>query len=276
MMLRPPTLGHLATVGAVVALAMPSLPVRAGSETLPSGMTVAERINARDEGETLTQTIAMELIDRHGKKRLRETRVFRKHYGDERRTLIFFLEPPTVRGTGFLTFDHPEPDRDDDQWLYLPAMRKVRRIPTSDRGGSFFGTDMTYEDMKNGSKVAIQDYTWKTVGEATVGGHACYLVAAAAIDERTAEDIGYSRVHLYVDQDIWMVRKAAYWDVRGNPLKDVMVSEIRQVQGTWTAHRIEAKSHKREHTTIFTFTDVDYDGDIDDDLFTERALQRGP
>jgi hypothetical protein len=242
----------------------------------PSGVEIAQRINARDDGTTVAQTVIMELIDRRGNRRLREPRGFRKDHEAVRRTVIFFQRPKNVKGTAFLTFDYPERDRDDDQWLYLPALRKVRRISAADRGSYFLGTDFTYEDIKQGTKVGVADYSWKTVGEEVVDGRGCYVVEAIPVSQKVAKELGYGRARLWVDPQIWMARKGEFWDVRGNPLKSVFTQEIRQVQGIWTTHRFEAHNHKTGHRSIFKVQEVDYQGAVDDELFTQRALQRGP
>ncbi len=87
--------------------------------------------------------------------------------------------------------------------------------------------------------------------------------------------LGYSRVVRYVDAEIWMTRKVEMWDIRGNQLKTIHISDIREVQGIWTAHRMEVENHKTGHRTIFTFADVDYETGVPDDVFTQRALRRG-
>lgn len=241
----------------------------------PSGDEIAQKINARDEGEAVARSLTMEMIDRRGKKRVRETRAFRKYYGEEKRTVIFYLTPKNVKDTAFLTWDYPEAERDDDQWLYLPAMRKVRRISASDRGDYFLGTDLTYEDIKLETRVAIEDYTRKTIGEDEVDGHHCYVVENTPVDEATARELGYAKVEQCVDDEIWMVRRSKFWDVRGNPLKTSYFRDIRKVQGIWTQHRIEVENHKTRHKSVFTFGDIDYASGVDDKLFTNTALKRG-
>jgi outer membrane lipoprotein-sorting protein len=243
--------------------------------TLPSGDEIVQRINARNEGQTASSTLLMELIDRRGEKLVRQTRTFRKYYEAEKRTAIFYLLPKNVEGTAFLTFDYFEERRDDAQWLYLPALRKVRRISAADRGEPFLGTDFTYEDMKRESKLSRTDYAWKTLGEDSLDGRHCYMVEGLPVSRDVARELGYSRVVSWVDAEIWMVRKTDFWDVRGEPLKASFVRDIRQVQGIWTAHALEVRNHKTGHRTVFTFSDVDYGSNIDDDLFTERALRRG-
>lgn len=248
---------------------------RAGEESLPSGDEIARRINARDEGRTVSRLVVMELTDRHGKQLVQETRTFRKYFGAERRTAIFYVNPPNVKGTAFLTYDYAEADREDVQWLYLPALRKTRRIAAADRGDYFLGTDFTYEDIKLETQVNLADYTRKTMRIDTIDGHHCYVVEAIPVHDKVAQELGYGRVLQWVDAALWMPRKAEFWDVRGVPLKTITFQDIRQVQGIWTAHRIEAQHHKTGHRTVFTFSDVEYEKEVDNDLFTEHALRRG-
>ncbi|MCF6293124.1 MAG: outer membrane lipoprotein-sorting protein [Robiginitomaculum sp.] len=154
-------------------------------------------------------------------------------------------------------------------------MRKVRRISASDRGDYFLGTDFSYEDIKLETKVSIDDYTRKTLGEAMIDGHRTFIVEATPVDKKTAKELGYSKVTQWVDAEIWMVRKATFDSLRGKPLKTIYTKEIKQVQGIWSAHQLKVENHKTGHTTKFTFSDIDYQKEISDDLFTERALRRG-
>jgi len=237
----------------------------------PSGLELAQSINARDEGTFVSRTLQMDLIDKRNNKRTRKIRSFRKYFGPEKRTVLFYLEPRNLRDTAFLTWDHAEPDREDDQWLYLPGLRKVRRISASDRGDYFLGTDLTFEDIKLETKLGLADYTYEVVDQTDC----CHVLEATPVDESTARELGYSRLRLLVDSEIRIVRKAEYWNLAGEPKKTVEIQDIRQVDGIWTPHIVDVHNHENGHRSIFTFSDVDYTTPIDDDLFTERALRRG-
>ncbi len=242
---------------------------------LPNGDEIAQKINARDEGTAVSRLLTMEMTDRHDKVRVRETRAFRKYYGDEKRTAIFYLKPKNIKDTAFLTYDYAEKEKDDDQWLYLPAMRKVRRISASDRGDYFLGTDFSYEDIKLETRVSLEDYTRKTLGESEVDGVHCYLIEETAIDNETAEELGHNRRESCVDNMIWIVRKSQYWDLQNKLLKTTYFKDISKVQGIWTAHKIEVENHKTGHKTVFTFSDVDYSESVSDRVFTQNSLKRG-
>jgi len=242
---------------------------------LPAGDVIAQNINARDEGIAVSRNLSMQMTDRHGKVRIRETRAFRKYFGDEKRTAIFYLKPKNIKDTAFLTYDYADKQRDDDQWLYLPAMRKVRRISASDRGDYFLGTDLSYEDIKLETRVSLKDYTRKTIGEDEEEGVHCYIVEETEINTEIAEELGHSRRESCVDDTIWMARRSKFWDLQNKLLKTTHFRNISKVQGIWTAHTIEVENHKTGHQTVFTFSDVDYNDGVKDSVFTQNALKRG-
>ncbi len=250
-------------------------PAAAAEQVLPSGDEIARQINARDDGTSVARSMTMELLDKRGKKRVRKTRSFRKYFETEKRIAIFFEKPRNVRDTAFLTFDYVEDGEEDAQWLYLPALRRVRRISGSDRGDYFMGTDFTYDDIRQDTKVSRSDYIRETVGTSEVDGRACYLVEAVPVNEDVAEQLGYSRTLSCVDSEIWMVLKSEIWDLKGQKLKTIHTRDIRQVQGIWTAHLLEAENHKTGHKTTFVISEVDYLAELNDDLFTRSALKRG-
>lgn len=247
----------------------------ASDQVLPSGDEIAARINARNDGDSVARSMIMELLDKRGKKRTRKTRSFRKYFETEKRIAIFFEKPRNVRDTAFLTFDYLEDAEEDAQWLYLPALRRVRRISGSDRGDYFMGTDFTYDDIRQDTKVSRSDYNRTTLGMGEVDGRTCYIMEGIPANEEIAEQLGYSRTLSCVDAEIWMVLKSEIWDLQGKKLKTIYTRDIRQVQGIWTSHLLEAENHKTGHKTTFIMSDVDYLAELSDDLFTRSALKRG-
>jgi len=269
-------IGAILKTGIIIGLfTILMFPSQVVASDMLNGDNIAANINLRDEGNALSRNLLMEMTDRSGKTRIRNTKSFRKYYGQDKRTVLFYISPSNVKDTAFLTFDYSEAGRDDDQWLYLPAMRKVRRISASNRGDYFLGTDFTYEDIKKESKVSIEDYTRKTLREELLDGIRTYVVESVPVNENIAKELGYGRVMQWVDAEIWMVRKAKFWDVRGKILKTIHTHDISQVQGIWTSHRLEVINHKTGHKTLFTFSNVDYKSDVKDKVFSQRALKRG-
>ncbi|MEH6627798.1 MAG: outer membrane lipoprotein-sorting protein [Motiliproteus sp.] len=245
------------------------------ADELPDGRWVAEQVNGVDEGIHRVSNLTMKLVDRRNKERLRETRTFRTYVGNEKRTVLFYLSPRNVKNTGFLTYDYPQPSVDDDQWLYLPALRKARRISASDRGDYFLGTDFTYEDIKKEGKFELSDYHFKILQRETLNGKETLLLEAIPVDQKTAKELGYGKVHSWVDPSNWLVIKNEFWDINQNHLKTLEVSDIRQVDGIWTRHRLAISNHKTGHATEFVFSEVDYDKSLDEKIFSRQALTRG-
>ena len=243
---------------------------------LPTGDWIMQNVNQQKDGDAVSQKLKMTLIDRHGKQRVRETIGYRKYFADEKRTILFYSAPSNVKGTAFLTYDYSDKALDDDQWLYLPALRKVRRISAADRGDYFLGTDFSYDDIKNERKVDAQDYHFKTLKEQVTDGLKGYLVEAFPRTEAIAQELGYGRVLFWVRADIWMITQTDYFDIKGNPLKTFKAEDIRLIDGIWTRHRLSVDNLKTGHSTIFSVSEVDYDSPIKDSLFTERAMKKGP
>lgn len=249
-----------------------------GSEAerpLPEGREVARRINARDTGEKVSRRVVMRLVPEAGGERTRVARSFRRFFGEERRTVIFFLEPTTLRDTAFLTYDYPEPGREDDQWLYLSALRKTRRISATNRGDSFLGTDLSYEEVMKETRVAAADYEWRTLRRDTIEGQPCVVVEQVPASEEIANELGYGKVITWVDAEVWMVRRSEHFDLAGERLKSIHVSEIRKVDGIWTPHRTVARNHQTGHRTVFRFEEVDYEAEVPKGLFEPSRLRRG-
>jgi len=243
--------------------------------TLPRAEDVVAHINSRDEGEAVSRKLSITMRDKRGKTRHRETRSYRKYYAGEKRTVIFYLAPKNIKDTAFLTYDYNDPEREDSQWLYLPALRKVRRISASDRGDYFLGTDMTYEDIKLETRVSSADFDFQTIGTCDADGRLGLQIEGTPKSKAIARELGYSKTLSCVDNEIWMVRSSQFWDIKGKLLKTVTISNIEQIQGIWSQQNIDVENHKTGHSTKLTFSEIDYQSPVPDDTFTTNAIKRG-
>lgn len=264
-------------VGAALVIGFTAKPVQAMDAL--DAMSIVKNINDVDDGLQVTSDLSMKMIDKRGKERNRETISYRKYFGEEKKTVLFYKKPANVKGTGFLTFDYPDPKADDDQWLYLPALRKVRRISASDRGDYFMGTDFTYEDIKQSGRLEVNDYDFLreadellVIDEKEI--NTIVLIATAKTKE-IAQELGYGKLKVRVDPSNWVVVKVDYWDAKNNPLKTAITSDIRKINGIWTRHKREIINHLTGHQSLFIFSNVDYKKDISDKLFSKQSLVRG-
>jgi hypothetical protein len=239
------------------------------------GQTIVANVNNRDDGQQVTRSFRIALTDRRGVTRIEETKGFRKYYDDQKKTVIFYTDPTNVRGTAFLTFDYFDEAKEDDQWLYLPALRRVRRISASDRGDYFLGTDLTYEEIKKEGKYDLSEYNTEFLGSVEEEGRTLLKVKLTPKTDTLQAELGYSRLITYIDPDIWISRKIEYWDTNGNSLKTINNTHIKQINGYWTVTEIAVKNHKTKHSTKMTFFNIDYKTAIRDNMFTQQQLRRG-
>jgi predicted RND superfamily exporter protein len=245
------------------------------ADELPNADEVVAKVNAVDDGQFVTRDLKMTLTDKRGKSRVRETFGYRKYYGSEKKTILFYKKPTNVKGTAFLTFDYSQTDKDDDQWLYLPALRKVRRISSSDRGDYFLGTDFTFEDIKLENKLEPTDYQFKTVKLEKLGSYNTVLIEGTPKSRDIAKELGYGRTAAWVNLDNWTIVKANYWDTKGKSLKTIDIGDIRVVDGILTRHQMTVDNKKTGHKTQFVFSNVDYQTPVKDSMFSKRAMKRG-
>ena len=259
-----------------IAEADNNVPVEHSTRAALSANDIVRRVNGMDDGEHVRRKLTMVLTDRRGKQRVRETVGYRKYFGEEKRTILFYTGPSNVRDTGFLTYDYPaQQNRDDDQWLYLPALRKVRRISSSDRGDYFLGTDFTYEDIKKEGRLEPADFNYTILAHHSENGITTYHLEATPKNTTIAKELGYGRTELWINSESWLVVKAEFWDLRGKPLKALIAKDVRLVDGIWTRHQLTMSNHKTGHTSVFTFSEVDYQTPVDDQVFNQRSLKRG-
>ncbi len=257
------------TLLAVVAMGVGAMPATAA----PTGLAIMQAVDNREDGDDLTQTMTQTLIDRNGNQRVRHMVGFRKDVGKDKKLLTFFTEPANIRDTALLTFDYDDPSRDDDQWLYLPALKRVRRISSSDRGNYFMGTDFTFEDMKQTPE--LEDYHWKLLGSEVVDGHDCWKVEGTPASDEVMRELGYSRMVQYVRKDSDFTIRVDYWDQAGRELKHLHIVEMKQIQGIWTALKIVMENVQSRHKTILEASEQRYNSGLKERMFTQRMLKRG-
>ena len=233
------------------------------------------KVDARDDGDRSTANMEMVLIDKNGNERVRELRRFVRDVGADTQSLLFFLHPSDVKDTGFLTYDYDNAARDDDQWLYLPALRKSKRIASSDKSGSFMGSDLSYSDMTDRD---LDEYDFRILKEDQVNGEKVWLIESKPRSEETVKETGYTKSVAFVRQDNFVVIRAIHWVKEGNKLKYQDVRKLELIDGIWFAtetHMTTKRGKQTLHKTVLRFSDVAFDQELDDSLFTVRSLEKG-
>ena len=241
----------------------------------PKARAIMEKVEARDDGDNEIADMEMVLIDKKGNKRLRQIKTFSKDKGEDTLRLMFFAHPADVKDTGFLTFDYDDPDRDDDQWLYLPALRKTKRIASSDKSGSFMGSDLSYADMTSRN---LDDYDFTLKKEVDVKGHKTWLIETLPRTKKVIEETGYTKSYLFVRQDNYVVIRSIGWIKDGRLLKYMDVKKLAEIDGIWVGtetHIFKKKGKQIVHKTILHRKNVKFNQDLKNDLFSIRRLGKG-
>jgi hypothetical protein len=244
----------------------------------PEARRIMEMVDARDDGDNQTADMEMILIDKNGSKRNRKIASFSKDKGDDTLRLMFFLQPADVEDTAFLTFDYDDPNRDDDQWLYLPALRKTKRIASSDKSGSFMGSDLNYSDMTD-RELEDFDYRFYEKGrEQTFDGIKTWAIWSIPRSKTVVKETGYAKSLLFVRQDNYFVIRSILWVENGGDLKYMMVNRLEQISGIWVATEMQVarKAGKQTvHKTLVKLDNVRFDQDLDEAMFSIRKMEKG-
>ncbi len=227
-------------------------------------------VEAEKRHRTKTQNYAGELtvVNREGKVRRKSWKSYREGYAGDAKILVRFTAPPEVKGVGFLSLGRPGTSA--DQWLYLPSMKRERRIAAQDRDASFVGTDFSYEDME---EFDHRKYDVTALGEQAVDGQPCHVIEAKPAGKGVSSV--YARKVLYLRKDILFLVREDLWK-RGEkePGKRLSLSDIRNVGGHRVAMRLEMADFRKGSRTTVILADIAIDAPQPPGRFTLQNLDR--
>lgn len=235
---------------------------------------IMEKVDARDDGKTLEQDMLMILIDKNGNERTRDLKSYAKDMGSDEYRTMFFKSPADVKNTAFLTYDYDDWTKDDDQWLYLPALKKVKRIPSTDKSSSFMGSDFSYFDMTDRD---LDNYDFKLLKETQVRGHDAWMIESTPRNQKVIDESGYTKSIALVRKDNYMVVRAINFLTDGKK-KYLDVTKMHQENGIWLVDEMNMTTKKGKntlHKTVLTFSNMVLNKPIEDDVFTTRRLEKG-
>jgi len=233
-----------------------------------TGLKVIENVYKRPTGKDTQADLTMTLINSRGDKRVRKIKQFSKDFGKMEKNIMFFTSPADVRNTSFMNWSYDKAGKDDDQWIYLPALKKVKRISSDSKSDYFMGSDFTYDDL--GDQHPSED-SHKLLKEENVQGEDCYVVESIPKEE----EYMYSRTVTWIIKDKWIGLKKDFFDEDGELLKILTVKKYEKFSGYWTILQTEMHNVQKDHTTKMELKNVIIDSGIPDNKFTERMMKRG-
>ncbi|MCB4751072.1 MAG: outer membrane lipoprotein-sorting protein [Sulfurovum sp.] len=235
---------------------------------------IMKKVDARDDGQTIQEDMQMILIDKSSKKRIRYLKSYSKDFGKDEYRILFFKSPADVKNTGFLTYDYDDSSKDDDQWLYLPALKKVKRIPTADKSGSFMGSDFSYFDMTDRD---LEDYDFKLLKETKVRGKPAWVIEALPRNQRVVKESGYMKTIGIVRKDNYVVVRSISF-LKNGKKKYMDIAKLHKQNGVWVSDEmtmITKKGKRILHKTILKFKNIKVNKPLPDSIFTTRRLEKG-
>jgi outer membrane lipoprotein-sorting protein len=239
----------------------------------PDPVELMRRVQRQATAPDEQVQFAMQLINASGQIRERTGTTYERQVGlgglDEMR-LIRFHSPADIKGSGVLTIEHS--DRENDQWLYLPAYHATRRISPANRGDRYMGTDFLYEDIM---REKVEEYRYRTLTEDTLGGARCLVLEAVAAAEQLARETAYSKKLIWVDAARDLILRTDYYDRDGRFFKRLTVVEVEKVANKYRWLGVRMEDSVRQHTTVVTYHDRKIGAGVPERYFTEQYLKRG-
>jgi outer membrane lipoprotein-sorting protein len=251
----------------VVALTM--VPASARAADPPAEEIVKRSLDAfYYAGNDMRTKVRMKLINAQGNVRERELTMLRINLGKtgDQRYYIYFHGPADVKGTSFMVWKYPA--KEDDRWIFVPALRLVKRIAADDKRSSFVGSDFTYEDVSGRD---LEDETHALLRKESLGGRPAYVV-----ESKPKASADYSRRMSWIDSERWLPLKEEYLDARNEPLRVFTADKVEQTGKQWTVTARSMKNLQSGHRTEVVYQEVEYDVGLKPDIFTERYLRDAP
>ncbi|MFC1618820.1 outer membrane lipoprotein-sorting protein [Candidatus Neomarinimicrobiota bacterium] len=243
--------------------------VSPGNGQEASARWIMEQNYEQNRVEDMEAEFVMKLIHPKGHERIRQVVLYAKTNADGLdKSLIRFMSPADVRGVGLLSIDTPERE---NQWLYLPALQRVRRISSSQKSDSFMSSDFSYEDLESRE---LEDYEYTLSGVEELDGIACYRIQAQPIERLKQTGTTYSRLEMWIEKEHFLAVKVNLYDLKSALLKTMKLHDIRQIEGSekWRGYVIEMQNVKTGHRTELRYASIKLNSGLEDDLFTERTL----
>ncbi len=264
----------------IVLTAMALFPTAAKGEPPPYSMTPEEVMKKSQaaflyQGADFKARVMMKLVGKTGGERVRELTMIRKNYGapgGDQKYFMYFFQPADVLDMTFMVYKYPK--KDDDRWLFVPALNMVRRIAAQDKASSFVGSDFTYEDV-SGRDIEDDAHEFATI-ELTPDSPCkrtdCLFVKSAP----KGADTAYSYKVSYIDKATFLPLEERYYDKRGELYKVFTADEVKDIKGIPTVTKRTMKNLQSGHRTEVVYIKADYNIGVEDSLFSERFLRKPP
>jgi outer membrane lipoprotein-sorting protein len=209
----------------------------------------------------------MTLINKKGSERTRELHQYFIDLGNEEKQIMFFTSPADVKNTAFMNWSYDDVNKNDDQWLYLPALKKVKRISSSNKDNEFMGSDFTYEDMEKRNPERDNQTLLKSE---KYNNEEVWVIESTPIDEEQ-----YSKRIIWISKEKNIPLKIEFYDEDKELLKTLIITKISKIKGYWIIEKQEMFNIQENHKTIISLTNLKIDSGISENKFNQRTMTKG-
>lgn len=237
--------------------------------TNKKGFEIIEKMDTAYSGFVDSKVnLKMEITNRQGKtsKRNMHSMGLEGENRNGNKTLLIFDKPRDVKGTVLLTWTHK--DNDDSQWIYLPAMKRVKRISSNSKTSPFMGSAFTFEDFR---PQEIEKYTYEYKKDEIYNGKDCFVVTRYPIYKKS----GYKFQHLWIDKEAYTIQKIEMYDKKGKFVKTLTLRKYKKyLSKFWRASELYMEDHKKGKTTLLIFVDYQFQTGITNNIFSKNGIKR--
>jgi hypothetical protein len=256
-------MNKLTTIISIILLSTTSL----FADKALTGMQIIENVYNRASPKAQEAVLKMSLVNKQGKERIRNIKQVSKKFSDVEKSIMFFLSPADVRNTSFMNWSYTS-NKDDDQWIYLPVVKKVKRISSDSKSDYFMGSDFTYDDL--GDRHPSAD-THKILKEEKFNGEDCYVIESKPKNP----DYMYSKTVTWVIKGKNIGLKKEFYDEDGKHLKTLLVEKYEKIDNYLIITKSVMKNIQKKQKTVMSLSEIKVDKDISSNKFTERMMKRG-
>jgi hypothetical protein len=240
----------------------------------PDGHEIMKKSRETSKLDGMEAISTLRIYDAKGRERVRQTSMASKLFdsGTTEKRVIRFLSPSEVKGTGMLIYDYDE--RNDDMWIYMPALRKTRRIISNEKSKSFMGSEFSNADM---SAPSLEDFEFKVTGSGIVEGTDCWIVEVIPVSENIMDEVGYDRQLAWIGKQDFVLRKAEYFDEDDELFKRMISSDVRELDPAgkkYIATRMEMNNMQNGRKSVMTLDKIQYNPNVKEEYFTLAYLER--
>jgi outer membrane lipoprotein-sorting protein len=238
----------------------------AGASNAQDARKIMEGVYKQDTSRDTTWRGKLDVVDKKGTVRSKKLTMRKLGGLGDSKTLVRFIDPPEVRGVGLLSIN--KGGAVDRQWIYTPAIRRVRRLAAQERRQRFFGADFTNEDM---SERALDDFTYKLIGEGEeIDGRKTYKIEARPASPDKSQ---YAYIYIWVPKDAPYSVLVEMYDKKGQKQRVLKAGALEKISGVWIAKRVEMSTPAEGTKTILTLEDIRFNTGLKEDMFTQQALE---